>query len=308
MFAGLSSGVQALGLRFTVSGLLPFVVLGTVGFGLAAMLVAGLSISPEDAVARAATAAGPVGLTALLVGSFVVAVVTQPFQVAIVRLLEGYWGASARAAAARRLGVELQRRRQHRLRVARRQAEDAGDAEEAGHLAARLRRYPSAHELMPTVLGNALRAGERRAGERYGLDTVSAWSRMYYLLPETFRTDVAELHGQVDGSARLAVAFALSGVAAFPLLVRHGWWNLVWIIALALSVLAYRAGVAAASHLSTVLAAAFDLHRFDLIAGLHMPLPGDPATETACNGALSAFLRGDADSALPDGLSYQHHA
>jgi hypothetical protein len=38
------------------------------------------------------------------------------------------------------------------------------------------------------------------------------------------------------------------------------------------------------------LRAAFDLHRFDLLSALHLPLPPDGAAERGQNRELSAFL------------------
>ena len=37
--------------------------------------------------------------------------------------------------------------------------------------------------------------------------------------------------------------------------------------------------------------AAFDLHRFDLLTALHLPLPADLTGEVATNQELSRFLR-----------------
>lgn len=279
MFSGLAAGAKSLGLRFTVSGLLPFIVLSAFGFAIAVIMVAGPNTDPLDALSAAGEGAGWAGLAVGLVAAFTFAVVTQPFQIGLVRLLEGYWGVGGHSAQIRSIGVERQRRQRRRLQLALHRAEDAGELEDAAALGARIGRYPPPEELLPTGLGNALRAGERRAGERYGLDTVAAWARLFYLLPEPFQRDVAELHGQVDGSARLSASLFLAGAASAPVLVVHGWWNLVWLTACGLSVVAYRAGIAAATTLTVVLCSAFDLHRFSLIGAMHLPMPNTHAQE-----------------------------
>jgi hypothetical protein len=306
MFSGLASGAKELGFRFTVSGLLPFVLLAAFTFALATVAAAPDGTGPFKAVTDEAVAVGPAGAAVALVAAFVAAVITQPFQVAMVRLLEGYWGVSRPASWARGVGVEIQRRRVHRLALQQRLAEAADDEHEAAHHAERRARFPAESELLPTSLGNALRAGERRAGERYGLDTVATWSRLYYVLPEPLQRDVGELHGQVDGSARLTLALGLSATVGCPVLLSHGWWNLVWTACAVLSVVAYRGGVTAATQLAGVLAAAFDLHRFDLLRQLHLPLPKRADSEQTANSGLTAFLLGDASGPLALGDRYSH--
>lgn len=306
MFGALATGVKDLGFRFTVSAFLPFLLLVAVGFALVAV-VTYAPASPPRAVVDAASGLGPASGVALLVVSFVLAVVSQPFQVALVRLVEGYWGVSTPAVAARAVGVEMQRRRCHRLQVALLQATVAGERDEAAYLRQRLVRYPpDPRDLLPTLLGNTLRAGERSAGERYGLDTVRAWSRLYYLLPEPFQKDVADLHGQVDGAARLTIVFGIAGAASLPVLAPHGWWNLASLAALALAVVAYRGGVTAATGLGAVLAACFDLNRFRILEAMRLPHPKDIAQEREANAQVDGFLSGRKVDPLLPGQAYRH--
>jgi hypothetical protein len=49
---------------------------------------------------------------------------------------------------------------------------------------------------------------------------------------------------------------------------------------------------------------AFDLHRFDLLQSLHLPLPSDRTSEIAENTKLSDFLR----QGLPFRCIYEHPA
>lgn len=175
------------------------------------------------------------------------------------------------------------------------------------YLTRQLERYPAPDDMLPTLLGNTLRAGERSAGERYGLDTVRSWSRLYYQLPDTLQRDVADLHAEVDGGARVAIALGIAGIAGFPVLLPHGWWNLVWLSAMALSWVAYRGTIAAASSLKVVLASAFDLYRFNLLSALHLPLPDDLTQEIDRNKTLSEFLAfPEGKSPLSPGIKYYH--
>lgn len=306
MFSALASGAKALGLRFTISGLLPFALLVCFIVGLTLVVQAPDNASLITVLKDATQNLGVAGVATLIVIAFLLAAVTEPFQITVVRMLEGYWGIGEFSAAARSVGIERQRRRRYALQRARLDAEDRG-LDDAGLYTSRLEQFPRHEELLPTALGNALRAGERRAGERYGLDTVSTWPGLYFLLPEPFRRDVGELHGQVDGGARLCIALALAAASSAPVLILHGWWNAVWICAALLSLAAYRGAVATAANLRVVLSAAYDVHRFDLLSAMHLPLPDHFDQERERNGALSRFLAGRAGAKpLPPGLTYAH--
>src|SRR5215469_9694318 len=119
IFSGLAAGAKAIGLRFTISGILPFALLGWFAFGLASVENAG----PKESLLKALNASlhslGPAGWALMIVGSFVFAVITQPFQIAVVRLLEGYWGASVASDHLRAICAEFQRRRRHYLHTRR---------------------------------------------------------------------------------------------------------------------------------------------------------------------------------------------
>jgi hypothetical protein len=123
MFSNLASGAKALGLRFSLTGLLPFSLLTAYFFGLYATALAQPGQGIIDAIGVSAKRLGLTGLVLLVMVSIVLAVISQPFQIGVVRLLEGYWGASTPAEKARDFAVELQRRRHHVLRLRRHRLE-----------------------------------------------------------------------------------------------------------------------------------------------------------------------------------------
>jgi hypothetical protein len=307
MFSSLASGVKSFGLRFSVVLFLPVSLLVLYLFGLWAISVASPHRSLFVALGDSARVIGVPGFAGLLTFAVVFAVITLPFQIGVVRLLEGYWGAGRGARWMRAMSVEVQRRHVHLTLLRSEQAEDAGRDEEARFLRARLDRYPRTERLLPTALGNALRASEDRAGDRYGLSTPTAWPRLYYCLPESVHRDVAEMHQQIDGGARLTLVLIIAGIAGCPVLLWHGWWNLVWIGAFALAFLAYRGAVTAAMLLRPVQETAFDLFRFALLDSLHLQLPDDATAEARVNKHLSEFWRGAETSPLPTGVDYVHH-
>ena len=131
--------------------------------------------------------------------------------------------------------------------------------------ASELRLLPPREHVMPTQLGNALRAAEVRAGEPYGLDAVVAWPRLYPLLSDPVRAVVDGQRDALDVNARFCAVFGAAAAISAALLVTHGWWLLVAAGWLVLSWLAYRATVAAALAYGEAIRTAVDLHRFTLL-------------------------------------------
>jgi hypothetical protein len=197
-------------------------------------------------------------LLAVALASLFVALLLRPFQLQLVRVLEGYWPdnratsvlaahmrasqaahkaeLSARAALAdphmsEYLDEHL-KRLEHRtdqcaaahLRVARRWR---GGPETRARLFDHARWYPTEERLLPTRLGNTLRSIEDNAGQRYGLSTVTIWPRLYPLLSDTLRQESQRARDDYDTAARLCAALAfLSVVSAGLVMPNGGWWRL----------------------------------------------------------------------------------
>ena len=189
-------------------------------------------------------------------------------------------------------GIAYHRWRRSRLENRQRREGDRVDRRAERQAAAqRLRGYPPADALLPTGLGNVLRAAELRAGERYGLDSLVTWPRLYPVLGEQVRALADDRRDQLDLSVRFCVVFAVATPVLLALLAPYGWWLAVPAGTFALAWLSYRAAIAAAAGYGEALETAFDLHRFDLLRALHLPLPDDLATEPRANEQVSAFLR-----------------
>lgn len=284
-----------LGRRFAIVDLLPTALLALFLLGL---VWGGAPSRPPDVdrfVARMEGLSGVQGtLLALALVAF--AILSVPLQIGIVRLLEGYWGTTRPATAV----ADWSRRRHLRRRSALEALQRTTGADPDQNAAARAhrsyaawalsRRYPPPPLVMPTRLGNALRAAEDRAGRRYGLDTIAAWPRLYPLLSERVAALVDDLRAQLDVAARFTAVLLAATVASAVLLATHGWWLLVPAAALALAWLSYRGACSAALAYGDGLEAAFDLHHLDLRTSLHLPLPRTLEEERALNEELSRFL------------------
>jgi len=287
-----------LGVRFRFVSLLPVSVLTLYVLALAWSGAPASSPSVGRAVMHARHVAGWEAVL-LAVAVVVVALIAEPLQVTLVRLLEGYWGQSRAGRLLAAPGLAFHRARRGRLDRAQRRS--PGDPVQAHALAAReeaarkLRAYPPEAAILPTMLGNILRSAEGRAGSRYGLDAIVVWPRLYPLLSDKVTAVLDDLRDQLDLAARFCVVFGIAMVISVVFLAEHGWWLTAAAISLAGALLSYRAALAAAAAYGQAVEAAFDLHRFDLLTALHLPLPANLTGEVTANQELSRFLRQPAE-------------
>ncbi len=227
------------------------------------------------------------GLLLVIVSSSVMEWLQQP----LLRAMEGYWPRPfrrfrlwrARKVEARlakkekqwqhldQLGLEHLRQEQ-RLEYARLDKEII-------HL------HPvSAGNLMPTALGNRLKAAEEYPRLRYGLETVVVWPRLWSLLPEGLKKDLVETRAQLDAAVRL-FGFGL----LFCIWTVWTWWALPFGLLIAL--VAWLRALGTAEVHGDLLRASFDLHRFKLYESLHWPLPEETGeTEHTHGERLTGYL------------------
>ncbi|WP_018504422.1 hypothetical protein [Parafrankia discariae] len=219
----------------------------------------------------------------------------------VLRLLEGYWPSWASPLRRRLIGW-----------LAARAAAEAA-AWQAAHelvqppaiptdddiatytrLERRRRRRPSAAGyFLPTPIGNILRAAERRPSDKYGLDTVALWPRLWPALPDTLRQDLLAARRSLDS----AVITAIWGVlfCAFtpftPLAILVG---LTVTLTTVTVVIPGRAQV-----FGDLIEAAYDQHRTVLYQQLRWPLPSNPQQEQIYGQQLTAYLWRGSDDTTP---------
>ncbi|WP_067843044.1 hypothetical protein [Nocardia lijiangensis] len=293
---------ESLGGRFFLVGMLPTYAAAVF---LAVLVWAGAP-GPLHFTAAWRTASalglGEVLLFALLIT--LVAFLLHPLQQPMLRLLEGYYWLRWLAAPGRWYHG---RKRGKLAKASAPRTGSAPDQQTEDRMAAayqRLRlRYPAPERLRPTLLGNVLAAAESTAGADYGFEAVVAWPRLFPLLSEPVRTIVDDRRNQIDLAARITFTGATTSIVAVVLLSRSGWWLLLALAPAALAVLAYTAAVQAAVGYGEALRVAFDLHRFDLLDALRLPLPADPSAEQSANTELCRFWR---QGVALDGIQYRH--
>lgn len=275
--------LKGFGDRLQVIGLLPTILAVSV---VAFVIVAD---APNQALswARIETVALSIGGTGAIVISAIsvaVAVSLQPLQFRLVQLMEGYWPAWFPAFLFR-VGIWFQMRRQQRIldRMSAPQhsspaAQMAAD-ERAQTAGFQLRqRFPGREDrLLPTALGNALRASEDSVGQRYGLESVVIWPRLFHLLPDKVRSGMDDEVTQLDVSARLSVTWTFAGIISALVLMRspaalvvNPLWLAVVISLFVLARLSYQSAVESAIAQGVDLEVAIDLYRARVIDAMRL--------------------------------------
>lgn len=210
----------------------------------------------------------------------------------LLRWLEGYWPGplsypAGWLAAWRRKRFDDQRRRLSALLL--KKQENTLTWAEARQLARleawRLYTPRDADDILPTRLGDILRAAETRPRQRFGLDPVLLWPRLWLLLPENVRSDLSAARARLDS---LVQTF---GWGALFLL-----WSFAWpwacVIALLWMWIAYRLILQAALPFADLVQSAFEVHRWRLYEAFRWPLPAESgAAEIAAGEALSRFVQ-----------------
>ena len=139
--------------------------------------------------------------------------------------------------------------------------------------------------LMPTRLGNILRAYERKPLEKYGLDTIVCWPSLWLLLPDSVQNDLNAARDELNAAVRL---FTWS----FLFLVWGRW--AIWAVPVGLisAWIAYQWATSAAQTYGLLIEAAFDTHRHRLYESLRVPLPATSRDEPKHGAKLTDYLRG----------------
>jgi hypothetical protein len=159
----------------------------------------------------------------------------------------------------------------------------------------RRRRYRPAYPnfLLPTKVGNILRAAEIRVAEKYGLANDVVWPRLLLVLPEPAASRVTAARRAVDR----AVATVVWGLlfCAFAALT-----PLVVPIGLAVAAIALLVAVPArVRDLTDLMESVYDLHRNELYRQLRWPLPMNPGEDRAQGVRVSDYLRNGLNAAEP---------
>lgn len=232
--------------------------------------------------------AAQIVLVLLLV--LVLAVLLTPFQLGLVRVLEGAWPLWLGGAWSTKRKLK---RKQILESAAAPTSTDPAELWRAGTVGMRLRmRYPLPdHLVRATRLGNVLAAMEDRSGRDYGLDAVVAWPRLYPLLGAATKAIVDDRRTTLDTMVRLSATALVTALASVLILLDAGWWFFLAFAPLAVSFIAYFGAVQAALAYSESIQASFDLNHLALGAAFGLPRPATSLAERAANQRLCDLWR-----------------
>lgn len=221
---------------------------------------------------------------------FFSALAVNRFVLPALQWTEGYlpsWLAPMRQALVKRRQRQLERdRRTYDRLAATYDLHSYAERREYGKLDRRLElRTPGpARDLMPTELGNILRAAETRPKDRYGLDVIVCWPRLWLVLPESASNELAAARADLDTAIRIGLWGGLFLVWSIWV-----WWAVP--VAVLVIFLAYRSAVGAAVTYGKLIESAFDMYRLTLYEKAGWSPPGNlPAEEIAHGKALTSYF------------------
>ncbi|MEA5467120.1 hypothetical protein [Leptothoe sp. PORK10 BA2] len=244
----------------------------------------------------------PVQVGLLIVGLIVIVTsssVAQKFDRPMLRFLEGYWPRWMKPLRHKRTQryVNQWQQQQQRWSTLYAKGEAALSAEELNEYAQLdwlVMHSPSQpNQFMPTRLGNLLRASEYRSKERYGLDAVVCWPRLWLLLPDSTRKELQEARAALNTTVRISF-WSLLFLVWTPL----AWW--APLLALPVAWFSYRIALSAAAVYVDLLEATFDVHRHLLYQSLRIKLPKNPIKEAEDGKKLTQYLWREPDPTMPD--------
>jgi hypothetical protein len=217
----------------------------------------------------------------------------------MLRLLEGYWPSWMKYFRQTRTQWYWQKWEQNVKRWSElySKGEDDLTAEELNeyaHLDWSIVHSPAKkNQFMPTRLGNLLRASEYRSKERYGLDAVVCWPRLWLLIPDSTRKELQESRAALNTAVRICLWSLL-----FLIWTPFAWWAPLF--ALPAVWLSYRMTLSTASVYVDLLEAAFDVHRYLLYQSLRVKLPKNPIEEAQDGKKLTQYLWREPEQSMPD--------
>lgn len=169
--------------------------------------------------------------------------------------------------------------------------------------------YSSEENIMPTSLGNAMKAAEDYSRTVYGMDSVFWWPRLWPLLPDVIRNEVEESLVPIVALLNLAWLIAVTAIlgAIYLELKSFVFYALAVLLGgLFLSFISYKLAVTQTKTSYGVnIRTSIDLYRFDLLKALHQPLPDNPKDEKELWNKLLSWIY-MSDPVFAADIKYNH--
>jgi hypothetical protein len=136
-----------------------------------------------------------------------------------------------------------------------------------------------------TWMGDRIAAVEARVHGQYRLDLVSAWPRLWLLLPDSARTELKAANERLQGSAIMA-AWGLLYLVLGP------WWWPALGIGAGVIVIGWRTARTATDSLAELIEAAVDLHANDVAVAVGLLAEGARFTEQVGQDLTQTIRKG----------------
>ncbi|HEU4701616.1 MAG TPA: hypothetical protein VFS37_03970 [Conexibacter sp.] len=166
------------------------------------------------------------------------------------------------------------------------------------------RRFPPEEYLLPTSMGNAIRAFESHANSRWGLDGIAVWPRIEQLLSADEREPHVDAKLDFNVFLNGAVGAVAVGLALLAdLVVNHpldAWLSWLYLLPFAVAYASYRQTIGAAIRWGSEMRASVDLRRLDLYERLGVRKPTSFSDERHVADHVNQMLL--YGSPLPDEL------
>jgi hypothetical protein len=177
--------------------------------------------------------------------------------------------------------LQAYRRRRFTTERDRLEARPANDAARGKAMRELIKAYPGERDLvLPTRLGNMIRAFEHHPYALYRIDPISGWARLISQIPDGFASQIED--AKMGVTIRLNVTVVL-GLLALELwfinsVTPRPWLPLAAAICIVSSYGSYRSSFAPAMAWGEYVRSAFDLYRLDVLKQLGIEMPTGPFT------------------------------
>lgn len=154
--------------------------------------------------------------------------------------------------------------------------------------------YPAISDVLPTRLGNILRAAETYAYRRYEADTILLWPRLYHVMPREFVDDVEDARATLEFLLVISLWCTTFGLANVVIAALVGSSMPVAFVCLGFGLAgayaAYLSALPAAAEYGEQLRSGFELYRFELLQRLKAPTPINLEEEHAVWRGITNFV------------------
>ncbi len=229
-----------------------------------------------------------VGLTLGLAILIISDVIMEGFTMPLLQLLEGYYWLHWVDMGAIRATVAAKRAERESLKST--YGTDPVATRRYQALSQELTNYAlDSNHIMPTTVGNILRAAEEYSRERYGLEAVTVWPRLWVLLSDELKQELILARAQLNRAVQVMAWGIL-----FPIWAIFAAWNFIMLFALVIApimvIVGYYQAIQSATTYGDFIRTAFDLHRFKLYEALKWPRPEDTESEIDVGESLTQYL------------------